>query len=77
MREPVLAARMGAPATVNIITPHALLAIPLHPPRLIKTLQQLGLLSSPTSAGSHVDQAAAVPGLRQLRRTLPRFFVAI
>ncbi|KAK9833623.1 hypothetical protein WJX74_000875 [Apatococcus lobatus] len=60
-REPVLDARMGAPATVNIITPHALLALPLHPPRLIKTLHQLGLLLPPASAQIQIDldQAAA------------------
>lgn len=59
LAEPVLAARMGAPATVNIVTPHALLALPLHPPRLVKTLQQLGLLSLPDSLQRNTDQAAA------------------
>lgn len=59
LAEPVLAARMGAPATVNIITPHALLALPLHPPRLVKTLHQLGLLSPLDSLQSNTHQAAA------------------
>ncbi len=44
LQETILAARMGAPSTINLITPHALLALPLHPSRLMTTLTRLGLL---------------------------------
>ena len=67
--DPILAARMGAPSTINLITPLALLALPLHTPRLISTLRHLGLLSHympSDDPAAQLSQAGASSAAQQL-----------
>ena len=62
LQETILAARMGAPSTINLITPHALLALPLHPSRLMATLRRLGLLQpAATTKDQELPQGELVP----------------